>query len=234
MSKYYGIHTNNKGQAYDVFDVYTINDGMRKKSYQIVRARFLESGGEVQFEACNVSRGTIKDPLSPSVSGIGMIGYASNVEKLKAYSIWAGMLGRCYDKSSISYAGYGAKGVMVDKRWHRFDYFLEDLPKIDGYQKEKFEQGLLVLDKDKKQLSLPHEKRVYSLKTCSLISAEENSQHRDYNGRKKTFDAVAPDGRTYEVSGLRGFAREHKLNHAGIIRCLKGTCSQHKGWTFSY
>lgn len=43
------------------------------------------------------------------------------------YGSWAAMLGRCRNPNHSSYARYGAVGVTVCKRWHRFSNFLEDM-----------------------------------------------------------------------------------------------------------
>lgn len=87
------------------------------------------------------------------------------------------MIARCYDKNCKSYTRYGEKGVAVCKRWYRFDHFLEDLPHIDDYNEEKFNNGELELDKDLKQYSLPYNKRIYSLETCTFVTPKENAQY---------------------------------------------------------
>lgn len=42
------------------------------------------------------------------------------------YMIWRGMKSRCYTKTDTSYPRYGAKGIRVDERWHRFENFFAD------------------------------------------------------------------------------------------------------------
>jgi hypothetical protein len=46
------------------------------------------------------------------------------------YNRWRGILTRCYDENAISYPNYGAKGIGVCERWHKFENFLEDMGKI--------------------------------------------------------------------------------------------------------
>lgn len=40
---------------------------------------------------------------------------------------WAGMMDRCYDRSTNSYRHYGARGIKVCERWHTFEHFLADM-----------------------------------------------------------------------------------------------------------
>src|SRR3990167_11039700 len=43
------------------------------------------------------------------------------------YNRWHGMITRCYDKASISYKHYGARGITVCQKWLNFDGFKEDM-----------------------------------------------------------------------------------------------------------
>lgn len=43
------------------------------------------------------------------------------------YSIWKGMIQRCYYKGSCSYKSYGGRGIKVCKRWRDFGNFLKDM-----------------------------------------------------------------------------------------------------------
>lgn len=45
------------------------------------------------------------------------------------YVTWQGMLARCETPSAGNYKSYGARGVAVCDRWHRFEHFLEDMGK---------------------------------------------------------------------------------------------------------
>ena len=51
----------------------------------------------------------------------------------RIYKIWSNMLDRCYRQKSTSYIRYGALGITVCKRWHRFENFYSDMK--DGYEK---------------------------------------------------------------------------------------------------
>jgi len=45
----------------------------------------------------------------------------------RVWNIWAGMLGRCYVKTSGSYRDYGARGITVCERWKTFENFYVDM-----------------------------------------------------------------------------------------------------------
>ena len=43
------------------------------------------------------------------------------------FSVWAGMMDRCYNTKSASYPNYGGRGITICKRWRIFDNFLADM-----------------------------------------------------------------------------------------------------------
>ena len=67
-----------------------------------------------------------------------------------------------------------AKGVTVCDRWHCFEYFLEDLPLIDGYNNWLNNRRVYHLDKDLKQIGKPYNEKVYSLETCCFLHRSDN------------------------------------------------------------
>jgi hypothetical protein len=236
-SKYVGnIYTNETGQDFIVTGSEKIRGtwSSGKTSYKTnYHVRFLETGFETTISGSAMTRKRVKDRLHPSVAGIGKMGYVDlGSSNSRAYHIWSSMLDRCYNPNSGHYSIYGQRGVRVSERWHRFDYFLEDLPSIEGYNKELFEKGLVELDKDKKQMNIPHEERIYSLETCTFLLPQENHSYRT-ESKLESFIATSPSGETFTPTGIRDFAKEHGLNHAGIIQCLNETYKQHKGWKFS-
>ena len=99
------------------------------------------------------------------------------------YDRWGKMISRCYNINDTQYYNYGAKGISVHKNWFRFDNYLLDVIKLEGYNENKILNSKLDLDKDKLQFNLPHSKRVYSKNTCCWLSRKENCKYR---GVKKT------------------------------------------------
>ncbi len=45
----------------------------------------------------------------------------------RTYTIWNDMHRRCYDKRVIGFRLYGARGISVCKRWHKFENFFADM-----------------------------------------------------------------------------------------------------------
>ena len=45
----------------------------------------------------------------------------------RTYRIWTGILTRCENTNDRAYGSYGARGITLCKRWHRFEKFIEDM-----------------------------------------------------------------------------------------------------------
>lgn len=61
-----------------------------------------------------------------------------------SYSSWRLMMRRCYDKNSPSYKNYGARGIRVQRAWHRFGNFHADMgdrPKGMFIERKDSEKG---------------------------------------------------------------------------------------------
>lgn len=148
---------------------------------RMVLIKFIESGYEVVTHLSRLQSEpiTITDYLSPSVYGVGMVGYASPKLNKNMYKRWADMLSRCYNPDDDRYNAYGAKGVRVCERWKRFDFFLEDIVKLPGYQDminnpaTKYQ-----LDKDILQQGVPANQKVYSPETCMFVPEIQNNIQR--------------------------------------------------------
>ena len=157
-----------------------IHESSRQKYYPI---KFIKSGSIKEVRLEYIINGKIHDDYAPSVAGIGYLGKASRANQpRKYYDLWRNMIHRCYNPKRHDYGRYGGKGITVCERWHCFEYFLEDIALIDGWNKEKFENSKIQLDKDKKQFNIPHNQRVYSKDTCEWLSPEDNYMYRKERG----------------------------------------------------
>ena len=93
-----------------------------------------------------------------------------NEENERIYRTYSHMLERCYsEKLHKKYPTY--KNCTVCERWLLLSNFVEDFYKIDGYDKEKFLNGELCLDKDIKSNG---QNKEYSLENCIFVSNAEN------------------------------------------------------------
>ena len=160
--------TNNYGQ----FEIISYSERRRgrAKCYNI---RFIDTGS-IRYDICRkeILCGEVKDYYKPSIAGVGYLGDGILQKDFKReYSIWKHMLHRCYNAKSDSYYKYGALCVRVCDRWHCFKNFVEDLPKIDGYDRELFLSGKIQLDKDLKCNEFPKEYNIYN---CTFLTQNEN------------------------------------------------------------
>lgn len=146
----------------------------------------------------------------------------------KLYNLWKHMIDRCYKTSDPSYKWYGAKGVTVSEDWKTLDGFLATIDRVEGWDKEKYLDGKLSLDKD----FLIEGNRIYAHDRCCFISRAQNNQIKP--SQQKPFIAEDPSGQLFEAFSQAAFAREHGLNQSTISECLRGIAGTHKGWKFRY
>ena len=134
-----------------------------------VEIQFLKTGYETTAELGNIKKGDVKDPYSPSVCGVGVLGtkYLSTVNgvKTKEYVLWKHMLERCYsDTYKKRQPAY--EGCEVCDNFKSYTYFYEWCNKQIGFANEGWQ-----LDKD----LLIKGNKVYSENTCVFIPQEVNS-----------------------------------------------------------
>ena len=86
---------------------------------------------------CGVSknqRGNDLESLKVSSCGCEQYGvgeranaYKHGMSQSKIRWVWSAMKDRCTNPSNASYSRYGGRGIQVDKAWHKFEDFLEDM-----------------------------------------------------------------------------------------------------------
>ena len=137
-----------------------------KKNIEI---EFLKTGYRKVAEMKEVRNGSIKDPYSPSVCGVGIVGtkYPSRVNGVhtKEYDLWTGMLQRCYS-DTIKKKQPTYEGCEVSDNFKSYEYFYEWCQNQIGFSNKGWH-----LDKD----LLIKGNKVYSENTCVFIPAEINS-----------------------------------------------------------
>ena len=134
-----------------------------------VEIQFLKTGYEAKVELGSIKIGKVKDPYSPSVYGVGIVGtkYLAFVNggNTKEYLLWQGVLQRCcsddFKKKNPTY-----EGCKVSDNFKSYEYFYEWCHEQVGFGNEGFH-----LDKD----LLVKGNKVYSENTCVFIPQEVNT-----------------------------------------------------------
>ena len=133
-----------------------------------VEIQFLKTGYETVVQLVHIKNGDVKDPYSPSVCSVGIIGTKYPVSEggrdTKDYALWKRMLERCY---SDSYQNKRPtyKGCKVSDNFKSYEYFYEWCHSQIGFGVDGFE-----LDKD----LLIKGNKVYRESTCVFIPSEIN------------------------------------------------------------
>lgn len=197
------------------------------KKYNYYKVLFLNTGHVDEFRKDAVVKGEVRDKYAVSFCGVGVIGNIKTRGKYKPYYIlWRNMISRCYKGDNLAYYNK----VDVCDRWKTFEYFYEDIQKVEGWDKEKFEKGAIVLDKDIKQRF--YEKKIYSNDTCLWVTTSQNASIQD--AQQKEFIGVSPKGDKYISSNITQFAREHNLERRQISAVLHKRFKSTLGWKFYY
>lgn len=177
--KYVGFKsTSNQGIGFEVTSY--IGEGW----YTVV----FENDYTTKARSKEILRGGIKNKLIPSVCGVGFIGEGDFKCKVdgkhtQAYSIWRGMIRRCYTKNHSHCENYINRGVTVCDEWHNFQNFAKWFYSQKFHDKEGWH-----LDKDLKHYSC----KQYNANTCSLVPAQINSL---FTGGIKNLTNETPNGK---------------------------------------
>lgn len=156
------ILKNNNGEDFMVIEYINTNE----VKIQFIKTKFIKI---ITFG--NLKKGSVSDPMSPSIYGIGYLGDGIYKTKIAGsqtpfYKIWQTILQRCYDKESSSYKNYGAKGVTVCEEWQNYQNFASWYNNTRRIWMEDW-----VVDKD---LLFKHN-NIYSPTTCCFLPNKINN-----------------------------------------------------------
>jgi len=145
------------------------------------------------------------------------MGRASRDDNPKAWMMWKDMIRACYNPGCSTFPYIGALGTIVCDRWLCFEYFLADLPHIQGYTDEYlYDHMPYIIDLYDRQRNIEPWKRIYAPGYVKMkkfpdsdISKYSNSlkngeyyPHNDYATHKYTSGQVPQYNLFYRRSGL--------------------------------
>lgn len=120
--------------------------------------------------AAALKKGTVKNPMQPSVCGVGFVGLGPHLVNIsgvltKEYTIWHSMLVRCYDEKSLKIRPSYLDKTVCEK-WFNFQNFAGWCKSQAGFDQEGWH-----LDKD----GIVKNNKIYSPETCCFVPKELNS-----------------------------------------------------------
>lgn len=156
----------------EVGDVYPIASGgtVTVTGYKGMKVEVTHNtplGNTSTVNRSNLRAGSVKDPYTPVVVGVGYHGEGKFSRKthLRSYQVWINMLKRCYCKE-IQEKVPTYKGCTVSLEWHNFQEFAEWYNAHPNARKDKYQ-----IDKDILVLN----NKTYSASACTLVPAQLNN-----------------------------------------------------------
>lgn len=130
----------------------------------LVTVRFDDTGETATGTTFEIRSGAITDRTIPVVYGVGFMGsgHVRGPHNAWAYSVWTGVLERCYDKAFQDRAPT-YKDCSVAKDWLNFQNFSTDTKTMIKEPKWEIDKDILVKGN-----------RVYSKETCVFLPKELN------------------------------------------------------------
>lgn len=187
------------------------------KSNKDIHIKFITTGYEKHYSFKNIINDNIKDRYFPSVYGVGFLGegkYNTSGICSKMYRLWISILRRCYDINQTYYYLYGGKGVTVDKHWHNFQNFCEDIQKLENYDEwiNKKSAYDWTFDKDK----YSKEYKVYSKDTCWFTDMRTQNLLQN---TKKIFGYIEGK-KLLEFNNIDDAANYLNISNKSVSNCL--------------
>jgi hypothetical protein len=197
-------------------------------------------GTIVEAKANEIKLGKVRNPKYPSICDRGYLGLGKwqfyiNQKATKEYSLFSGILNRCYNPKIDCYKYYGGQGVTLDTELFNFQKFCNMIIHLPNYDKWKNDSdNVWELDKDILCEKLNINPKIYSGNTCYFILQKDNIAERNkrVSVTGDTYIAISPMKIEYEFTNIREFSREHNLYNTHVGNCINKKAKHHKGWIF--
>ena len=189
------------------------------KNCDNVTIKFNKTGSILVCSAGNLRAGKVKDPLIPSICGVGVVGTLYSTMSKETgnkkrhtlqYQTWMSMIQRCYsEKFQIKSPSY--RGCSVSDNFKYYEYFYEWCNKQIGFGNKGWH-----LDKD----LLVKGNKVYSEDTCVFLPLELNGLLVSCRSAR----GIYPIGVTYSkekrkfTSSLRTGGKGRKYTQLGYYK----------------
>lgn len=170
-----------------------------------VLVQFLDTGYVGKTESHTISIGEVKDRLSTTAHGVGVLGISGEYCK-DTYSIWNRMLRRCYSKDNTTSSPY--YGCEVSDFFKNYSYFNAWCSEQTGCLSKDQDGKIFALDKD----ILGRGTKLYSPSTCCFVPQEINSLQFNHNTRVNGLPTgVHYDTRTHRYVAQIGSREDYKF-----------------------
>ena len=197
---------------YKIGDIIKTNCGNVKvisvNGWRKIDVMFINTGYITTTSSSDLTKGCVKDYLSPTLFGVGILGRKLLPEDKVAYNVWRSMLTRTQQQEL--YPAY--KGVVVDESFLTFTTFKE------WFDKNKPNYAEYDLDKD-----LLGNSKVYSPVTCCILPREIN---------------IAIAKKKVGCTGYTGVRRSHDKFYSSVRqgddKCYLGTFETAKEAALAY
>lgn len=217
------VNIKSKAEAFKVGDIVNLNGRVAEvieyinKKHIIIR--FMPSGYTVKTSAKTIRTGNVKDLLSPSVYGVGIVGErirSDDKERVGKRNLWSGILRRAHDplflKRNPSYME-----VTVNKEMYYFPDFYDWCCSQKGSDQNNWHIDKDILFKGNKE---------YSFTKCCFVPFDINMLLT----ARKSERGNTPMGVSQEISGTyRAYVNEcGKLLHLGVYPTMEDAFAVYK------
>lgn len=184
----------------------TIGGNMKRYGRLVVIGRKYDKEKNMEYWVCKCDCGKTTSVQKYSITSkrttsCGCFGREQRIKattkhglhKSHLYSVWEGIMDRCYNKNSTGYKFYGGRGIKVCQTWHSPEKF------IRWAEKNGYNNGLTI--------DRTNNNGNYSAKNCRFITQRENCLNsRKIRSTNTTgFRGVCPNkGKFYAYATHKG------------------------------